>query len=589
MMIAIAFLAGVLTILSPCILPVLPFVFTRAGQPFTRSVLPMLLGLVTTFALVASLTAVGGAWAVQANEIGRFAALVLLAAFGIALLSPRIAAFFSRPAVALGDRLARRTDGEQHGFGGSLLLGVATGLLWTPCAGPILGLVLTGAALNGANVQTTLLLAAYAVGAAFSLALAVMAGGKVFAALKRSLGAGERIRQGLGVAVVAGVAMIALGLDTGLLARLSYSSTTSIEQRLLSTIGDAEAQAVASGIGSDAVTLVAQAQANSYRSSLPIRGHIPSLEGAVAWINSEPLTVEQLRGKVVLVDFWTYSCINCTRTIPYVRAWAERYADQGLVVIGVHAPEFAFEKRIGNVRRAVRDREITYPVAVDNDYRIWRAFRNRFWPAHYFIDAQGRIRHEHFGEGGYERSERVIQELLAEAAGARREDVTLVTPDARGAEAPPDLRRLRSGETYIGFSRASNFVSPERVAADRPQDYTVGNPRLNQWGLSGNWTVGSEHATLNQPGGAITYRFSARDVHVVLGPAEDGRPIRFQVMIDGRAPGRDHGTDIDAEGNGRVTAPRLYQLIRQADEVRDRTFEIRFFDAGVEAFSFTFG
>jgi thiol-disulfide isomerase/thioredoxin len=326
-----------------------------------------------------------------------------------------------------------------------------------------------------------------------------------------------------------------------------------------------------------------------YRSSLPIEGTLPSLDGAVKWLNSEPLTAEQLRGKVVLVDFWTYSCINCIRTVPYVRAWAEKYKDQGLVVIGVHAPEFAFEKRIHNVERAIRNFGITYPVAVDNDFKIWRAFGNSYWPAHYFIDAEGRIRHHHFGEGDYEESERVIQELLAEAKGGRRTAVGFVAPDALGAEAAPDLARVRSGETYVGYQRASSFASPEMMGPDEARDYTVGRLRLNQWGLAGNWTVGAEQAQLNQAGGAISYRFRARDLHLVLGPGPNGKPVRFQVTVDGNTPEANRGADIDAAGNGTVSETRLYQLVRQSGDVRERTFEIHFLDDGVEAYVFTFG
>lgn len=583
-----SYLAGVLTIVSPCILPILPFVFSRAGQPFARSVLPMLVGMAATFAAVATLAAVGGSWAVHANEIGRSAAIALLAVFGITLISSRAAAVLTRPIVALGSRLSGTGAPGKPSVGGSLLLGAATGLLWAPCAGPVLGLVLTGAALQGANPQTSLLLVAYASGAATSLALAVLAGGRVFAAMKRSIGLGHRIRQGLGTAVLAGVATITLGLDTGLLTRLSYASTAGIEQSLLERFDSNSETASASAAG-PSMRLAANDARQSYRSSLPVEGTLPSLNGAVKWLNSEPLTAEQLRGKVVLVDFWTYSCINCIRTVPYVRAWAEKYKDQGLIVIGVHAPEFAFEKRIHNVERAIRNFGITYPVAVDNDFKIWRAFGNSYWPAHYFIDAEGRIRHHHFGEGDYEGSERVIQELLAEAKGGRRTAGGFVAPDAQGAEAAPDLARVRSGETYVGYQRASSFASPETMGPDEARDYTVGRLRLNQWGLTGNWTVGAEQAQLNQAGGAISYRFRARDLHLVLGPSLTGKPVRFQVTIDGNTPGENRGADIDAEGKGTVSETRLYQLVRKSGDVRERTFEIHFLDGGVEAYVFTFG
>ncbi|MET0531215.1 MAG: cytochrome c biogenesis protein DipZ [Microvirga sp.] len=583
----VSYLAGVLTIVSPCILPILPFVFSRAGQPFARSILPMTVGMAGTFAAVATLAAVGGSWAVHANEIGRAAAIALLAVFGVTLVSARAAAVLTRPVVAFGGRLSGVAPSDRPSAGGSLLLGAATGLLWAPCAGPILGLVLTGAALQGANLQTSLLLLAYSAGAATSLVLAVLAGGRVFAVMKRSLGAGHHIRQALGMAVLAGVAAIVLGLDTGLLARLSYASTAGIEKSLLNQV-QGKSDAASTSSVRPGTTLAASNAGQGYRSSLPIEGKFPSLDGAVKWLNSEPLTTEQLRGKVVLVDFWTYSCINCIRTVPYVRAWAEKYKDQGLVVIGVHAPEFAFEKRIHNVERAVQNFGILYPVAIDNDFKIWRAFRNSYWPAHYFIDAKGQIRHHHFGEGDYEESERVIQELLAEG-GTQRADNSFVAPDAKGAEAAADFDSVQSGETYLGYKRASNFGSPEQVSADQAKDYTVGRLRLNEWSLGGNWTIGAEQAVLNQPGGGVSYRFRARDLHLVLGPGQDGKQVRFQVTIDGNAPGTNRGADIDANGNGIVSETRLYQLLRQDGDVRERTFEVRFLDPGVEAYVFTFG
>jgi len=467
-LLVIAYLGGALTILSPCILPILPFVFARAGQPFLRSTLPMLAGMAATFALVATLAAVGGSWAVHANDYGRLAALAVLALFGASLVSPRIASILNRPAVALGNRLLNRPApaGSGQTAARSFVLGVATGLLWAPCAGPILGLVLTGAALNGANLETSLLLLAYAAGAATSLALALAVGGKVFAGMKRSLRASERIRQALGAAVLAGVAAIALGLDTGLLARLSYAGTASFEQAVLDRLPARPTAEVTGSIVS------AASDGQPFRSDLPVEGEAPSLDGAVAWLNSAPLDMAALRGKVVLVDFWTYSCINCIRTTPYVRAWAGKYKDQGLVVVGVHAPEFAFEKNIDNVRKAVADAAITYPVAIDNDYRIWRAFANSYWPAHYLIDADGRIRYHHFGEGNYAGTEQAIQDLLREA-GDKTASNALVKPQARGAGAGPDLTNIRSGETYLGYERATGFVSPEGLAADGARSYTV--------------------------------------------------------------------------------------------------------------------
>jgi cytochrome c biogenesis protein CcdA/thiol-disulfide isomerase/thioredoxin len=600
----LSYLGGVLTIVSPCILPVLPFVFTRADQPFVRSGLPLLIGMAITFAGVATLAAVGGGWAVEANQYGRIAALLLLALFGTALLFPAIGDRLARPLVAAGARLSQAAqEGNRPGstIWPSFLLGIATGLLWAPCAGPILGLVLTGAALQGANIWTTLLLFSFAAGAATALAAALLVGGRVFSAMKHSLGAGEWIRRGLGIAVLGGVVAIALGLDTGLLAQISLASTSTFEQALLDKIQPQQpASVVMSGSGNVMMggpkvmtggpsMMMSGKPAMQATNDLPVEGQLPSLSGAVAWLNSPPLSTEDLRGKVVLVDFWTYSCINCLRSLPYIRSWAEKYKDQGLVVIGVHAPEFAFEKSIDNVRRATKDLKIDYPIAIDNDYVIWRAFNNQYWPAHYFIDAAGRIRHHHFGEGEYDHSEQVIQQLLAET-GRNVVPAGFVTVDASGAGVAPDMDNVKSPETYIGYERAANFISPGGAVRDVRRVYSVPSPpQLNQWGLEGDWTVEGERAVLNGASGHIVYRFHARDLHLVLGPSQTGEPVRFRVLIDGKAPGNDHGADVDGQGQGSVTANRLYQLIRQGNGVTDRTFDIEFLGPGVQAFAFTFG
>ncbi len=585
LLLALSYLAGALTILSPCILPVLPFVFARADQPFVKSGLPMLLGMAVTFAGVATLAAVGGGWAVEANQIGRSAALALLALFGLALLLPELSDRLTRPLVALGARLSEAAGGDAATTASpvlpSLLLGVATGLLWAPCAGPILGLILTGAALQGASVQTSLLLAAYAAGAATSLAAALLLGGRVFAALKRSLGVGEWMRRCLGAAVLAGVAAIALGLDTGLLSRALVAGTSTLEQGLLDRLGPQLGPMPAAMPAGPSMVPVSQ--------PLPVEGALPSLASATAWLNSPPLTAESLRGKVVLVDFWTYSCINCLRSLPYVRAWAEKYRQAGLVVIGVHAPEFAFEKSLDNVQRAVRDLQVGYPVALDNDYALWRAFDNHYWPAHYFIDAQGRIRFHHFGEGEYEHSEQVIRQLLTET-GKNVAAGSAVTVRADGVQASSDFAAIRSPETYIGYDRAENFRSPGGVVRDRCQPYTVpASLKLNEWALAGDWTVETERAVLGVAGGRIAFRFQARDLHLVLGPGADGKPVRFRVRLDGAPPTTNHGVDVDAEGLGTISSQRLYQLIRQGDPGRERSFEIEFLDPGVQASAFTFG
>ncbi|MDT9600484.1 cytochrome c biogenesis protein DipZ [Sphingosinicella rhizophila] len=578
LLLLLSYLGGVLTIISPCILPVLPFVFARAGQPFLRSGLPMLAGMALMFMAVATLAAVGGGWAVQANQYGRWAAILLLGFFGLALLFPALADRAMRPLVAWGSRLSQSADkggpGDRPSIGSSFLLGIATGLLWAPCAGPILGLILTGAALQGASIGTSLLLLAYALGAATSLALALLIGGPLFKSMKHSLGAGEWIRRGLGALVLIGVAAIALGLDTNYLAKISTAQTNAIEQSLARTLGM-----------KDEMDTTAVKEKGG-KLDLPVEGVLPPLDGITHWINSPPLTREQLRGKVVLIDFWTYSCINCLRSLPYVRAWAERYKDDGLVVIGVHAPEFAFEKDLDNVATAVRDLDVTYPVAVDNDYAVWRAFKNRYWPAHYFIDAQGRVRYHHFGEGNYARSEQVIRQLLAEAG--RDPGTAAARVALEGVAAAAAIRSLRSPETYIGYARAANFMSPGGIVRDRIKTYAPAPLTLNQWALDGRWTVERQQARLERAGGGITYRFHARDLHLVLGNAP-GKPVRFRIRIDGKPPGDDHGVDVDAAGNGTIDGQRLYQLVRQKGPVTERLFEIEFLDPGVEAFAFTFG
>jgi thiol-disulfide isomerase/thioredoxin len=374
---------------------------------------------------------------------------------------------------------------------------------------------------------------------------------------------------------------------------MSLSGTASIEQRLIDRFRPSHEATQASqrstAVANDAPAMTMKAKPDATaEKNLGVEGGFPSLSGATEWLNSPPLTPEGLRGKVVLIDFWTYSCINCLRAIPYVRAWADKYKDHGLVVIGVHTPEFAFERKIDNVRAAVSELHIGYPVAIDNEYKIWRAFDNEYWPAHYFIDAQGRIRYHHFGEGEYDESERVIQRLLAEAGnGGFSTDTVAVT--AKGAEAQSDGRDVKSPETYIGYNRADNFVSPGGIVADESHDYAAAPLELNQWSLKGDWTVSAETAALDKPDGRIIYRFHARDLHLVLGPSPDGKPIRFRVTIDGAAPGADHGTDVDADGRGTVEGQRLYQLIRQRGSIGDRTFEIEFLDPGVQAYAFTFG
>ncbi len=601
----LAFVGGVLTILSPCILPVLPFVFARSDGKFLTSGLPMLAGMAVTFAGIATLAAVGGAWAVRVNQYGRVVALVLLAAFAATLLSRTLADRLARPFIALGNRLSPAPGaGASTGLLSSLVLGVATGLLWAPCAGPILGLVLTGAAISGPNAHTTVLLFAYALGACTSLGLAILAGGRVFTALKQSLGAGEWIRRALGLAVLVAVVAIAFGWDSSVLTRLSAAGTSRLEGALIGTLAPH-----AAGSGANLPTVVNNAMTGSDATAhgnaitggnammagtpsvgLPVEGEIPSLSGATAWLNSPPLTAESLRGKVVLVDFWTYSCINCLRALPYVKTWYAKYRDHGLVVLGVHAPEFAFEKDINNVRRAVNDLGVTYPVALDNLYAIWQGFNNQYWPAHYFIDSIGRIRGHHFGEGEYDGSERIIRQLLTEAGYTDLPPPGMAAPEATGVQAAAGEAHDQSPETYIGYLRATNFRSPGGLVHDHVQTYSApASLDLNQWALAGRWEVGGEKAVLRAAPGKIVFRFHARDLHLVLGPAKQGQEIHFRVQLDGADPGPSHGADTDGNGAGVIRDQRLYQLIRQTGDVGQHVFSIEFLDGGAQAYSFTFG
>ncbi|MCF4127511.1 redoxin domain-containing protein [Methylobacterium sp. SyP6R] len=577
-----AYLAGVLTLLSPCIVPVLPFVLVsfvpaRSGRPLVAGTLPFLAGLGLAFTAAAGPAAVGGGLVARLGTAGRLLAFGLLAAFAVSLLSHRVSDRLHRPLVRLGAAVAglsaapssRRGTGIPGPFR-SLCLGAATGLLWTPCAGPILGLVLTGAALNGAGWQTTALIATYAAGAATVLAGAARLGRPLAAVLRRHLGLGDRLRRAVGAGLLAWLAALALGADADLLARYPAAGTVAAEESILTALG------------------VEPARAEPSRSLLPVEGALPDLAGATQWLNGGSLTKEGLRGRVVLVHVWTSSCINCIRTLPYLRAWAERYREQGLAVIGIHAPEFAFEHDVGTVAAAIRRHGLPYPVAVDNEFRLWRGLRNSYWPALYVVDAEGRIRHHQFGEGGYARSEAAIQDLLAEAAGRRATDRGATPTRAAGAEAAPDLAHLRSGEIYLGSDKAATFASPEGLSFG-PRVYSPGRLRPNQWSLAGTWAVEPDHARLAAEGGSVTVRFRARDLHLVAGPGPDGRPVRFDVTLDGAPPGEDHGTDAGPDGGGTIVETRLYQLVRQSDPARERTFAVRFHGSGIRVYAFTFG
>ncbi|EPA91747.1 cytochrome c biogenesis protein DipZ [Pseudomonas umsongensis] len=400
-MLLIAFLGGILTVLSPCILPVVPFLF--AGADRTRSsILLTLGGMALTFALISSLAVVSSEWVIQASNTGRHVALIVMVVFALSLISARVGDWLARPFVALGNRIDPNSR-TMSGPLSSIMIGVATGLLWAPCAGPILGVILTSAMLQGANAGTSLLLVAYGLGSALSLGTLIFAGRGLVNRLKPSIPVTGWLRRGAGVAVLAGAAVIATGANDVLLANTSSQGISSVEKGLLETVPKVVDY------------FVSKVKAESMDNA---QGAMPSLAGAVEWINSPALTNESLKGKVVLVDFWTFDCINCKHTLPYVKDWAKKYEKDGLVVIGVHTPEYGFERIIDNVRDKVKEYGITYPVAIDNNYAIWRNFDNQYWPAHYLIDAKGQVRYTHFGEGSYDTQEKMIQQLLEEAKTA---------------------------------------------------------------------------------------------------------------------------------------------------------------------------
>jgi thiol-disulfide isomerase/thioredoxin len=371
--------------------------------------------------------------------------------------------------------------------------------------------------------------------------------------------------------VLVGVVAIALGWDTRFLSQFNFLNTAGTEQKLIAQLARPAA---------------VQQSGTPAEASLPL---MPSFDGATRWFNSPPLASGSLRGKVVLVDFWTYSCINCLRTLPYLEAWDRKYRDQGLVIIGVHTPEFAFEKDPRNVGQAIRDLGIKYPVVMDNRYAIWNAYNNQYWPAHYLIDAQGRIRDQHFGEGAYDETERMIRSLLEEAHHGKIALAGGLVQAAGSGTTEAASAGVRSPETYLGYARQQNLSSPGPVSRDRAANYRIpGKLETDHWALGGRWVVGGESCTLQSPGGAISYRFRGRDLHLVLG-SPGGKPVRFRVTLDGAAPGPDHGTDTDAGGKGVVREQRLYQLVRQRGKIGIHTFRIEFLDPGVHAFAFTFG
>ncbi|AZZ36394.1 cytochrome C biogenesis protein [Bdellovibrio sp. qaytius] len=569
LLIIITFIAGLLTILSPCILPVLPFIFSQSGKPFYKSGLPLLVGMSVTFSLFSALAVVGGEFIIQANQYGRYIALAFLTLFGLTLIFKETLERLFQPLANLGQAMS--SSKLNNSVFGSFIMGISTGLLWAPCAGPILGLVLTGAAAQNNLSHSIVLLLAYSLGASTSLALAIFLGDRFIKKAKGFLKYDEIFKKTLGVFVLIGVLAISLNWDRKILTALSKFETTNVENKLLNLVQSEKKETKDEKEDASAMMMRAGGSANQAQ----VEGDLPDFPENLTWLNSKPLTREDLLGKVVLIDFWTYSCINCLRTLPYVKQWAEKYKKDDFIVIGVHTPEFAFEKNKDNVMNAIKDLGVTYPVVLDNQYQIWNAMNNNFWPAHYFIDRQGRIRFHHFGEGDYENSEKKIIELLTEHGVELSKSDVNAKLDLAGVHAQASGQKGISPETYLGSARAENFKTSGTDLA------------LNEWSLSGKWLTETERAVLKKSGGKITYRFKARDVNFVL----VGKNIKFKVTLDGAAPQTSHGLDVDAEGKGVVNGHRLYQLLKLDNEKlnSDHVIEIEFMGAPVEAYAFTFG
>jgi cytochrome c biogenesis protein CcdA/thiol-disulfide isomerase/thioredoxin len=565
--------AGFLTVLSPCILPILPALLgASVASPLRHRPFWIVLGLALSFTLFGTMFALFGSFLGLSNELLRRIALLILFFLGLSLIWPRL---WERLGSRLGD-LGQRLAGPSAGTGrtGALLVGASLGLVWAPCAGPVLGIVITLAAVQKSLGQTLLLMGGYALGAAAPMLLIGYGGQKAFGSFRRLRAWGPAAHRALGVLTIASVVAFSLNLETLLLARLPdrLFAASQLEKRL-------SAQETRRTPPGAQVTTLALAQRET---DLPVVGAMPEFVGVTAWLNSPPLSVERLRGKVVLIDFWTYSCINCIRTLPYVTSWYEKYKDRGFVVVGVHTPEFAFEKDEGNVRRAMQRFGVHYPVALDNDYGTWNAYDNHYWPAHYLVDAQGRIREVHFGEGHYEETERAIQNLLAEAN-------RLQAPmPIEGRKADVDFSRIRSPETYIGYARAENFAARERLRADAAAQYSAPAAlRLNQWTLTGRWRVESEAARLEGANGAIQFRFQAPALNLVM----SGRGARGHVWLDGRPiTAENRGSDVAADGSVTIEESRLYNLVRlPPGDDGPHLFVLTFERPGATLYAFTFG
>jgi cytochrome c biogenesis protein CcdA/thiol-disulfide isomerase/thioredoxin len=575
----LAVLAGVLTVLSPCILPILPALLSASvSQKNPHRPFWIVLGLATSFALFGTIFAVFKSFLGLTNGELRDAALAILLFFGLSLLMPRLWEHIGSTISTFIQRASWMSRlSAESGPAGTFLLGGALGLVWAPCAGPILGIILTLATVQASFLSTFLLMWAYALGAALPMLLIGYGGQKVVKRLQRFRGVGSVAPKVLGIVTLGAVAGLYFNLDTLLLSHLPSTLflSNTVEQKLVAHApSKASAHTVAETTAMNAPV----------PSSLPVLGAMPKFADITGWINSPPLTRKELRGKVVLVDFWTYSCINCIRTLPYVRRWYEKYKDQGLVVVGVHTPEFAFEKKTANVEKAVKQFGIPYPVAIDSRYGTWNAYSNQFWPAHYLIDAQGRIREVHFGEGDYKKTEKAIQSLLAEA-GTLNKKVALSGPLAL-----VNFMEIQSPETYLGYGRAERFASPETVEPDSTMNYSFPQSLgLNEWALLGTWRVEGEKAILKGPKGDVRFRFHAPKLNIVM--KGSGEKVKARVFLDGKPlPVGLYGSDVAPDGSVTVRNAKLYNLVSlPGDDTGSHVFEIRFEAPGAAIYTFTFG
>ncbi len=577
----LAIAAGALTVLSPCILPILPALLSAsASNGIRHRPFWIVLGLAISFTLFGAVFAVFGTFLGLSDAALRYAAMAILLFFGLSLLWPRLWERVGSRVGALAQKLpgADRPPAGQ-GRGGALLLGASLGLVWAPCAGPILGIIITLAAVQGAFGRSLLLMSCYSLGAALPMLVIGYGGRRLYGKILALGKWGELSHRVLGVVTIATVVALFFNLDTLFLSRVPARlfPAETLERKLAGAASRGPAR------GADAAPGVAEASTDA--SSLPVLGKMPEFTNIAAWLNSPPRTSASLRGKVVLVDFWTYSCINCIRTLPHVTRWYDKYRDEGLVVVGVHTPEFTFEKDEANVKKAVARYGIRYPVALDNFYGTWSAYNNSVWPAHYLFDAQGRLREVHFGEGEYEETERAIQSLLREAKLARG------TQQVERPAAKVDFSLIDSPETYIGYGRARNFSSREAAAHDRARNYTApATLGLNEWALRGPWKITRESALLEAPGGGVQFHFKARQLNLVMRDA-GGTGVKARVLLDGKPVPPDHrGADVGSDGRLTVSESRLYDLIDlSAKDRRDHVFEIDFEGAGVALYSFTFG